>query len=158
MNNLWNFDAHNPLRRALKLNVKQTELRKNPSFLLTAYSFAMAMLPLYIYIMLLSYHNSLSDNLNNLTHFDFIDRINDIYQIHSLPPNIGNEARIVNLTVAIRSIFDISEMESSLTVQYTMLVEWYDERLKFKPFMENNKLKDSITLNGNLLKDKGEHF
>ena len=66
--------------------------------------------------------------------------------------------QVTNHTVAIRSIFDISEMESSLTVQYTMLVEWYDERLKFKPFMENNKLKDSITLNGNLLKDKGEHF
>ena len=111
-----------------------------------------------LYLMLFFCDNALSGNLNNLTNFDFIDRINDVYQIHSLPPKIGNEARTVKLTVAIRSIFDISEMESSLTVQYTMLVEWHDERLKFKPFMENNKLKDSITLNGNALKDKGEQF
>ena len=72
-----------------------------------------------------------------------------------LPPTTGNDSRIVNLTVGIRSISDISEMESSLTIQYLMGLEWYDERLKFKPFMENNKLKNYITLNGNVLKEKG---
>ena len=113
---------------------------------------------LLIYILLIYYNNASCDNLKNVTKFDLRDRISDVYQIHSLPPKIGNETRTVNLTVVIRSIFDVSEMESSLTVQYTMLVEWYDERLKFKPFVENNELKDSITLNGNVLKDKGEHF
>ena len=94
-------------------------------------------------------------NENNWTNPDFMESMGSLYEKHSLPPTIGNESRVVKLTVGIRSISDISEMESSLTVQYLMAMEWYDERLKFKPFIENNKLKNYITLSGNVLKEKG---
>ncbi len=75
------------------------------------------------------------------------------YNPYFMPPHDG--PRPIMFTVAIDSIFDISELSSSFTVRYGLVMEWKDTRLQFPPFVENNTTVKRIFLPVGEFKDKG---
>ena len=100
----------------------------------------------------LTVHNILSvESVYN----EFKKMINTSYKKYSLPPTVGNETRTVMLLIDIKSLYDVSELRSSLTAQYSMGMKWQDNRLQFEPFWENDKLQNRIVMSGNVLKDEG---
>ena len=109
-----------------------------------------------ILVLILLFFTISCEDQNNFTEKDFIERIGDLYEKYSLPSTIGNETRTLDISILIKSIYDISEMESSMTVQYTLILKWWDKRLMFQPFLKNDQMIYEITLNGYVLKDEGK--
>ena len=57
------------------------------------------------------------------------------------PPPMGNETLAdILLSIEVLEILDLNEVQSTMKLKYTMIVEWYDSRLKFK----NLKMKPSL--------------
>ena len=74
------------------------------------------------------------------------------------PRNDHNYANLVNIQLVIRSIDDVSEQSSSFDIRYYLTLYWYDSRLKFTPFMENNKTVDKINLPISIVNENGMYF
>ena len=47
---------------------------------------------------------------------------------------------IVNICVNIKDVFDISALDSSFSARYYFTLQWHDERLRYSPYLKNEKL------------------
>ena len=92
---------------------------------------------------------------NNISRADVVKILLAENNKYSLPPFDGDQPHIVHIRTHIKSIFDISEQSSSLTVRYFLNICWYDTRLIFTPFKENNKTVEYIRLPIDLFKENG---
>ena len=78
------------------------------------------------------------------------------YDKYSLPPRNKDNQRTVDVKVSIREIFDISERDESLNIQYLFQLKWNDTRLYFVPFVEDGELKTVITIPLEIVQQEGE--
>ena len=94
----------------------------------------------------------------NTTFDEALDQVFRNYYKNSVPPTENNEPNIVHVEIAINSIFDVSEQSSSFKIKYFFNLLWKDSRLKFTPFIENNKTIQKIILPVDFVKRKGKSF
>ncbi len=102
---------------------------------------------------------SAADSSTLPTRVETLDTIFQNYSKDALPPSAGNAPRSVELSINVREIFDISEMDSSFTARYYLILRWEDPRLKFQEYLdEDGKTKGRIRVPIDLAKEKGGCF
>ena len=116
---------------------------------------------LYRKLYLLVILNILSVKCNNVTEnisttADVISKLFKNYNRYSMPPMDNDKPHLVKIVLLIKSMYDISELTSSFTIRYYLMLSWQDQRLKFTPFKENNKTMDEIILPPDLFTQKGK--
>ena len=96
--------------------------------------------------------------LNSRGIVGFDEAENDLfegYNKNKLPSTKNNKPTIVSFDIYIKSIYDISEKRSSFKVRYYLNLLWIDSRLKFAPFVENNKTINEIHMPIDYATDNG---
>ena len=71
------------------------------------------------------------------------------------PASEDNKPSIVNIHLVIRSIDDISDKKSNFNIRYYLTLYWYDPRLRFTPFQEDNETINNIHLPMSIVKENG---
>ena len=104
--------------------------------------------------------NSYSDNYGttNVTTAKVIKSLIKEDLKYIKPRNDHNNPNLVNIHLVIRSIDDLSEQSSNFDIRYYLTLYWYDSRLKFMPFMENNKTIDKIYLPISIVNENGMYL
>ncbi len=93
---------------------------------------------------------------DNITTEEVLEKLFKDYKKHSLPPTENGVVPNVSIVINIQSIFDVSEQSSSFTMRYYFQLGWYDLRLNFTPFIENNKTVSKIMLPVDFISNKGK--
>ncbi len=91
----------------------------------------------------------------NMTTEEVLHNLFQNYNKNALPPIEKGFSRHVHIRINVQSIFDISEQTSSFTMRYYFQLGWYDLRLTFSPFIENNETVNKIRLPMDILTNKG---
>ncbi len=74
-----------------------------------------------------------------------------------LPPVPNrNMPRQMEVFVAIQSIYDVSEQDSSFKVSYLLTLNWLDSRLMFSPINVTSHLLQELQVDLDTVKDSGE--
>ena len=62
----------------------------------------------------------------------------------------------VNICVNIKDVFDISALHSSFSVRDYFTLQWHDERLRYSPYLKNEKLMERIRVPVGRIQESGE--
>ena len=74
------------------------------------------------------------------------------------PPSEGDDDGpiIVSICINIKDVFDISALDSSFSVRYYFTLQWHDERLRYSPYLKNEKLMERIRVPVGRIQESGE--
>ncbi len=108
-----------------------------------------------ISLVLTSAKGNMEENMTATTTKEVLEKLFRDYDKYASPPAKHLGPHQVEISINIQSIFDISEKSSSFTIRYYIQLGWYDSRLEFSPFVENNQTIDVIWLPTNFITEKG---
>ncbi len=93
---------------------------------------------------------------NFTTAKDVIHQIVSHFEKYELPTEQNNsKSHSLSLLLDIAHIYDMSEQDFSFKINYHLRLSWFDARVMFRPFVENNQLVEFLMIPVELF-DKGE--
>ncbi len=108
-------------------------------------------------LILLPAKGHMTENMTTTTTKEVLENLFRNYDKNVSPPTDHEGPHKVDINIDILSVFDISEKSSSFTMRYYIQLGWYDSRLEFTPFVENNQTVHMIGLPTKFITEKGIH-